>query len=335
MKYAGGGIVRHLGLQNYKGSVPALAELIANAWDADASEVHVKIPLGVSITLGHTIVIKDNGIGMSFNDCDNKYLVIGRNRRVAENIDTSPGGRPLMAHKGLGKLAGFGIAYIVEVKTVRAKKLTHFVMHFSKIDCLEQGEPYQPEMIEDEKYVEEPDGTEITLKMLNIDNQIPKDSFLRSMATRFAILSDKFNVYINGELLCKEQTPLILRFPEKVEEDVLELNNGWGKTLLPSGAEIKWWIGFTDKPIQVEGVQGVSVITRGRVSQDPWDFGLSSGGTHNQWGLRYMTGEIIADFLDEGFAKDGDLVITNRSNVLWDHQKRVLFMNGQEKGSRN
>lgn len=326
MKYAGGGIVRHLGLQNYKGSVPALAELIANAWDADASEVHVKIPLGVSITLGHTIVIKDNGIGMSFNDCDNKYLVIGRNRRVAENIDTSPGGRPLMAHKGLGKLAGFGIAYIVEVKTVRAKKLTHFVMHFSKIDCLEQGEPYQPEMIEDEKYVEEPDGTEITLKMLNLDNQIPKDSFLRSMATRFAILSDKFNVYINGELLCKEQTPLILRFPEKVEEDVLELNNGWGKTLLPSGAEIKWWIGFTDKPIQVEGVQGVSVITRGRVSQDPWDFGLSSGGTHNQWGLRYMTGEIIADFLDEGFAKDGDLVITNRSNVLWDHPKaRPLY----------
>ena len=326
MKYAGGGIVRHLGLQNYKGSVPALAELIANAWDADATEVHVKVPLDVPITLGHTIVIKDNGTGMTYNDCDNKYLVIGRNRRIAENTEISKGGRQLMAHKGLGKLAGFGIAEIVEVKTIKAKKLTHFIMYFKKIDCLEHGEPYQPEMIADEEYADEPDGTEITLKRLSLINQIPKDTFLRSMASRFAVLSNRFNVYINGELLCKKQIPVILHFPEKIEGDVLAISNGWGKTKLQSGDEITWWIGFTEKPIQVDGVQGVSVITRGRISQDPWDFGLSSGGTHNQWGLRYMTGEIIADFLDQGLEKDGDLVITNRSNILWDHPKaRPLY----------
>lgn len=61
---------------------------------------------------------------MNWTDCDDKYLVIGRNRRVAENRDKSNGGRPLMAHKGLGKLAGFGIANIFEVKTVKNKKLT-------------------------------------------------------------------------------------------------------------------------------------------------------------------------------------------------------------------
>jgi hypothetical protein len=283
MKYAGGGIVRHLGLQNYKGSVPALAELIANSWDADATEVYVKVPLDVPITLGHTIVIKDNGSGMTYNDCDNKYLVIGRNRRVAENTDVSQDGRPLMAHKGLGKLAGFGIAEIVEVKTIRAKKLTHFVMYFSEIDRLEHGGDYKPEMISDEEFTEEPDGTEITLKRLSLENQIQKESFERSMTARFAILSDKFNVYINEKSLCKEQTPLRYRFPETVEGDVIEIRSGWGKTPLSSG-EIKWWIGFTDKPIQVEGVQGISVIARGRVCQDPWDFGLSSRGTHNQWG---------------------------------------------------
>ncbi|HIJ07866.1 TPA: hypothetical protein HA274_00710 [Candidatus Bathyarchaeota archaeon] len=78
MKYAGDGIVHHLGLQNCKGAVPVLSELVANAWDADSSEVHVKISLGVPITLGQTIVIKDNGTGMSYNDCDTKYLFISK-----------------------------------------------------------------------------------------------------------------------------------------------------------------------------------------------------------------------------------------------------------------
>lgn len=325
MKYAGGGIVRHLGLQNYKGPVPAMAELIANAWDADASEVHVTIPLGTSINTSDVICIKDNGCGMTFEDCDGKYLVIGRNRRVVEKRDVSVGGRPLMAHKGLGKLAGFGIAKIVEVKTAREGKFTHFAMHFADIDGLDQGQTYRPKMIADEKDVRDPNGTEIMLKDLSLESQIPEDQFLRSMASRFAVLSERFRVYINGRLLSKEQMPLEFRFPENVEDDVTEIVNNWGKTVLPSGAEIKWWIGFTEKPIRVDGVQGISVLTRGRLSQDPWDFDLSSG-THNQLGLRYMSGEIIADFLDDGLEKDKDLIITNRSNIMWDHPRaRPLY----------
>ena len=43
MNFAGS-LVRHLGLQMYSGAVPAIAELIANAYDADASSVKVTIP---------------------------------------------------------------------------------------------------------------------------------------------------------------------------------------------------------------------------------------------------------------------------------------------------
>lgn len=320
MRYAGGGIVRHLGLQNYKGPVPAMAELIANAWDADAGEVHISIPLGVPIKSDHIISVRDNGCGMAWVDCNEKYLVIGRNRRVAEKTDRSPRGRPLMAHKGLGKLAGFGIANTIEIKTIKNKKLTHFVMRFSEIDKLEQGETYRPEMIADEEDVELPNGTEIILRDLNLQSSIPENIFLRSMASRFAVLSDEFKVYINGGPLKKEEVPLQFRFPEKAADDVIEVVDKWGKTILPSGAEIRWWIGFTEKPIQVEGVRGVSVLTRGRVSQDPWDFDLS-GGAYGQHGLRYMTGEIVADFLDDGLEKDSDLIITNRSSIAWDHPK--------------
>ena len=174
MKYAGGGIVRHLGLQNYKGPVPALSELIANAWDADAKKVEITVPLGRSLSPKDKIIVKDYGCGMNFQDCDDKYLVIGRNRRDVERTDRSLGGRRLMAHKGLGKLAGFGIARIVEVKTVSEGKLTHFRMSFDDIDKLKQGEAYPPKMIADEKQVGLDNGTEVILKALSLERAIPK-----------------------------------------------------------------------------------------------------------------------------------------------------------------
>jgi len=319
MRFAGGGIVRHLGYQSYKGgAVAALSELIANAWDADATEVRIHIPLGTSLKPTDVITVKDNGCGMNWNECNEKYLVIGRDRRVAESRDVSPSGRPLMAHKGLGKLAGFGIAKIVEIKTVKNKKLTHFVMDFLEMDKLNQGENYQPKMIADEEETGLENNTEVVLRDLTLERAISKDVFFSSMAARFAVLSDTFRVYINDELLKKELMPTEFRFPKEVGEDVVEIVDGWGVTNLPP--RIRWWIGFTEKPIQMEGMRGVSVLTRGKLSQEPWDFELS-GGAHGQFGLQYLTGEIVADFLDEGIEKVNDLIITNRSSVMWEHLK--------------
>jgi hypothetical protein len=43
-----GNIVKHLGVQMYAGRpVPAIAELISNAWDADATNVQVRLPLNI------------------------------------------------------------------------------------------------------------------------------------------------------------------------------------------------------------------------------------------------------------------------------------------------
>lgn len=321
MRYAGGGIVRHLGLQNYTGPVAALSELIANAWDADAPEVRVMIPLGRPLKPEDEIIVKDKGCGMSWNQCDQKYLVIGINRREVEKTDKTPGGRPLMAHKGLGKLAGFGIAKIVEVKTVSKGKLTHFRMSFDDLDALKQGEDYEPKTIEDEKPVELPDGTEVILKQLSLERAIPKEQFISSMSTRFSIFSDKFRVYINDTLLEKKGVPMEFRFPEKGDTDVMGIDrDGFGTTILPNGLEIKWWIGFTPDTIKIKDFHGVSVLARGRVAQDPWDFKLA-GGTWGQHGLRYMTGEIVAEFVDDGIPFESDTIMTNRSGVNWGHPK--------------
>jgi hypothetical protein len=332
MKYAGGGIVRHLGLQNYKGPVPALSELIANAWDADATKVEVTIPLGRHLTPKDEIIVKDNGCGMNFLDCDDKYLVIGRNRRDVEGTDRTPSGRRLMAHKGLGKLAGFGIAKIVEVKTVLDGKLTHFRMSFDDIDKLKQGEAYPPTMIADEESVDLHNGTEVILKDLSLERTIPEDRFFRSMAGRFSIFSDKFKVYLNGTHLKKTRVPLEFRFPEKGDADVTEIDEeGFGSSVLSNGEKIIWWIGFTPDTIKWTEIHGVSVISRGRVAQDPWDFNLA-GGTWGQHGLRYMTGEIIAEFVDEGIPFESDTIITNRSGLKWtDPKNEPLYDWGRKK----
>ena len=115
-----GNIVKHLGVQMYAGRpVPAIAELISNSWDADATEVDVRLPLDEHwepTNDGHVIEVSDNGNGMSWDMVRDAYLDVGRDRRDAERTDKSPGGRSLQGRKGLGKLAGFGIADTLEVQ---------------------------------------------------------------------------------------------------------------------------------------------------------------------------------------------------------------------------
>jgi len=101
--------------------VPAIAELISNAWDADAKKVEVKLPLDESWSASNPnqiIEVSDDGNGMTWEMVREAYLDVGRDRREAEKTDRSPGGRLLQGRKGVGKLAGFGIADIVELQTV-------------------------------------------------------------------------------------------------------------------------------------------------------------------------------------------------------------------------
>ena len=102
MKFAGE-VVKHLGLQMYSGPVPAIAELISNAWDANAEKVQININFGKRISTRSIIEVRDNGHGMGWEDCDLKYMIIGRDARKEDgNFTKEPFKRKRMAHKGLG-----------------------------------------------------------------------------------------------------------------------------------------------------------------------------------------------------------------------------------------
>ena len=77
-----GRLLELLGGQMYKQLDAALAELIANSWDAEAEEV--KITIGKEGE-NEYISIMDSGMGMGNDDIQEEYLVIARNRRSEDN----------------------------------------------------------------------------------------------------------------------------------------------------------------------------------------------------------------------------------------------------------
>ncbi|WP_103061755.1 ATP-binding protein [Actinomyces qiguomingii] len=111
--------IEHLGIRMYSHVPNAVAELVANAYDADATQVEV------IIGSDHSITVTDDGHGMSRQDVADKYLRIGRNRRqTQESAKTESGRRWVSGKKGLGKLALFGIGRVVEVTTARTGEST-------------------------------------------------------------------------------------------------------------------------------------------------------------------------------------------------------------------
>lgn len=306
MRYSGG-MVKHLGVQMYSGAVGAIAELIANAWDADATEVRIAVAFSREWDTNSTIVVKDNGEGMTFDECNSEFLLVGRDRRKYGEYTEKH--RKVIGRKGLGKLACFGIAKIIEVRTIKNGWLTHFALDYDAIIKNSAGElvsasPYKPRLLKDEA-TKESSGTAIILKRIQLKRLIDETDFRKSMARRFAILQNDFRVLINGILLNRDEAPFQFRFPRVGTESVE----------LPAVGTIRWWAGFTEKPIPDEDARGIVVMVRGRMAQAPFFFHLS-GGVTGQHGMQYLTGEVSADGLDD--SSDVDVIATDRASIRWE-----------------
>jgi hypothetical protein len=92
-----GRIIDHLGIQMYQSPVAAIAEIISNSWDAEAEKVDVLLPGLLGPTA--TFKISDNGNGMTFDQCQERFLAVGRNRRVNEADVTTEKQRPILINR--------------------------------------------------------------------------------------------------------------------------------------------------------------------------------------------------------------------------------------------
>lgn len=78
----------------------ALAELVKNSYDADATEVHVSIR--ESADGAPEIEVRDNGCGMTLQQIKDFWMRIGNTHKAAE-LHSKRFGRPLTGNKGIGR----------------------------------------------------------------------------------------------------------------------------------------------------------------------------------------------------------------------------------------
>jgi len=282
-----GQLFKHLGLQMYTGAVPAISELISNAYDAMARNVWIRIPTGRSILPTDEIVVKDDGHGMNFNECNTLYLSVGRDRRSSESQWTKPYNgikpRKVQGRKGIGKLAGFGIADRLDVRTVRGKEVAHFALDFTaltKSPNFTDKEGYMPEILSDDGgSTKEKPSTTVTLSQLKISRAIDENQFRRGLARKLLIMDEEFTVHVNGKAVSRQEIAFQFRVPERAKT--------WETADLGDGQQIQWWVGFCKDTIPDEQQRGIVVYVRGKSAQTPWFFDLS-GGVWGQHGMQYL-----------------------------------------------
>ena len=194
-------VLNHLGLNLYSNTPAVLAEVIANAWDADATEVKVNFDLEEK-----TITVSDDGHGMNIDDINDKYLLVGYQKRNKPNFRT-PGGRRPMGRKGIGKLSLFSIADKIFVYSHKdGGEKESFLMDANKIkEAIQSEDPsssqdYAPEPVEFD--VDIPlHGTIIKiteLKKLRLTHG-SINGLKKRIARRFSIFKDRadFRICIN------------------------------------------------------------------------------------------------------------------------------------------
>lgn len=324
-----GRTLEHLGVQMYKRRDTAIAELVANSWDAGATVVDITLPPpGGYDPASSEIVIADNGGGMDPDAVQENYLVVGRNRRSAGSGETA--GRPVMGRKGIGKLAGFGIANVMELKTWTADLTTTLSLNIGELKLqpgvvddvplegsLTQGRPAETEF---------DSGTRITLRDLKQKGAMSADSLREALGRRFSRrVRGEMTIRVNGTPVAEPDLLFAIRKPPSGQEDVV----------LDDGNTVSYWYGFTETTLRSRELQGWTVLVRGKTAQAPgWFFRVETTAS-GQHGTKYFTGVIEADYLDDGNDDDSDLIATDRQEIDWDSPRAQTLLRWGDRVTRD
>ena len=356
--------VDKLGVKLYDKVSAVIAELIANSYDADATSVTVRAPMeqflatragGALSDKGFEIEVSDDGTGMTPQQVQDFFLVVGAERRNDANRgDRSPGfDRKVMGRKGVGKLAPFGICKIIEVISAggdfvngtggdfgRTGYLTsHIILDYDVIMALgdEPDERYRPTVGPlDESYSPE-SGTRIILRKFNYRRVPAIHALGRQLAQRFGIRSEDWQVQLMDSTQSDPppravgdfdiETMPNTRLAFKPDGTVLG-PDGNPATDLRAGFEhedqfrpVTGWMAYSKAPYKDELMAGVRIYCRGKIASQTSIFNQRAGFTGEHSVRSYLVGELHADWLDE----DEDLIQTDRRDILWSDELAAAF----------
>ena len=331
-------ILDHLGINLYSNIAAVLTEAVANAWDADAETVNISIDQD-----SHSIEIVDDGIGMSIEDMNNKYLLIGYKRREDDPKygTKTKKNRPVMGRKGLGKLSLFSVADVVNVQSAKDGNAHGLKMTAEGIrNAARQRRPdYFPEPLPDEE-VTVAKGTRIVLEQVKRQRfNVGAAALRKRIARRFSVLGEAngFKAIIDGaEVTAAERGDLpVCQFlwtfggyqPDpKLTPRIAEIEDLPGRLdEWESDWRIKGWVGTASLPKDLDdeaagNLNSIVVFARGRLLHENILEKINDGRFYT----KYLTGQIEAEFLD--LDDEQDIITSDRQRLQEDDPRYVALM---------
>jgi len=180
-------LLRTLGGVAKKADV-ALTELVANAWDAGASRVDIKLPQSV----GDALIIEDDGTGMTSDQFHERWMKLGYNRlahqgeQVAFPEGRKKGQRVAYGRNGIGRhgLLCFNNEYVVETG---GSKYTVTTEH-----------PESPLFVSNTEIIDPRFGTRLQVR---VNRNFPHEEKIKEIiGTRF-LHDPQFQIVINGDVI--------------------------------------------------------------------------------------------------------------------------------------
>ena len=347
-------VLNHLGLHLYSNTPAVLSEVIANAWDADATTVNVHFDLEAK-----TITVTDDGHGMDLDDINQKYLYVGFEKRAGGQTRTPSGKRLPMGRKGIGKLSLFSIANQFEVFSRKEGcPEQSFLMDAETLKKAIQGDDpsspgiYEPKPIPFDANIRT-HGTSICikkLKKLRLTQQTIS-ALRKRIARRFGILGGQhgFRILIDGDEVTFADRDYFhkARFLFQYGDydytqhcNRLDVDKDAGRKLSfihsnrfddqgeaneNGDYEVHGWIAVAhrsndlDDQGQQDNLNKITVAVRGKVALEDILNEYRLGGMIT----KFIYGEINADFLDQDELED--IATSSRQGIAVDDPRYVAL----------
>ena len=329
-------VLNHLGRSLYRSFTTVLGEAVSNSWDADAQNVWIHIDRDDG-----NFTIKDDGDGMTADDFQNKFLRIGYSKRKDGNNE-SPGERPFIGRKGIGKLALLSCAekVLVITKTQDSEYVGGTIDNSRLDEAITEDLTPQEYLLEHavqgefSKFIDNHEkGTIIKFEGIHsgIRNRI---DFLRkiiAMYFRFSLKDESFKIHVNGEEITTAELKDVVErteflwiiedfedpYVESLRTSVKEVGRPVDMSINAHGfiASVK-----TPRDLKIIGVDekmGIDLFVNGRLRQKD----ILTEISHARIAENYLYGQIHLDDLDD----EKDRFTSNREGILPDDPKFKEF----------
>lgn len=329
-------VLNHLGRNLYRNVITVIGEAISNSWDADAHNVWLNIDRETNC-----MSVIDDGIGMTDEDFQDRFLKIGYSKRKGGHY-TSALGRPYIGRKGIGKLALLSCSKKIHIlsKTKDTEVIGGIIDNTSldkaiTDDMNSQDYILEPIDITKKSLINDLEhGTVIIFESISdgITNTIDYIKKAIALYFRFSLYDASFSISVNGEpitMSClsdiSENTQFLWKINGFAEPFISSMHNIQVQSSLNSTIDIKGYIASVNKPSQlkIRGTQekvSIDLFVNGRLREKDILRHIPSARIVEN----YVYGQIHYDSLDQGDNKD--VFTSSRESVISDDPLFASFL---------